>query len=74
MTQLGLNTIHSHEYRWCSSPDCRGQPGTGADPDPVALADWSLEFLWSPNAADVGISRDARHGKNVYSGSNDGDQ
>ena len=58
----------------CISPDFRGQPGTGADPDPVALADWSLEFLWSRNAADVGITRDARDGKNVYSDSNDGDQ
>ena len=50
-----------------------GQPGTGADPDPLALADWSLEFLWSRNAADVGITRDACDGKNVHSDSNDGD-
>ena len=56
----------------CSSPDCRGQADTGADPDPVALADWNLEFLWSRNAADVGITRDAGDGKNVYSDSNDG--
>ena len=46
----------------------------GADPDPVALADWNLEFLRSRNAADVGITRDAGVGKNVYSDSNDGDQ
>ena len=39
MTRLGPNT------GGCSSPDCRGQPGTCADPNPVALADWSLEFL-----------------------------
>ena len=47
----------------CGSPDCRGEPRTGADQDPVALADWSLEFLWSRNDADVGITRDARDGK-----------
>ena len=58
----------------CNSPDCRGQPDTGADPDPVALADWNLEFLWSRNAADVGITRDAGDGKNVYSDSNDGEK
>ena len=58
----------------CSSPDYTGQPDTVADPDPVALADWSLEFRWSRNAADVGITRDAGDCKNVYSDSNDGDQ
>ena len=50
------------------------QPGTGADPNPVALADWSLEFLWSGNATDVGITRDGRDGQDIYSDSNDGDQ
>ena len=44
------------------------------DPNPVALADCSLEFLWSRNAADVGITRDGRDCKNVHSDSNDGDQ
>ena len=63
MTCIGLNTSHSHEYRRVQSPDCRGQLGTGADPNPVALADWSLEFLWSRNAADVCITRDGRDGK-----------
>ena len=29
-------------------------PGAGVDPDPVALADWNLEFRWSGHATDVG--------------------
>ena len=74
MTRLSLNIIHGTNTGGCSSPDCRGQPDTGADSDPVALADWNLEFLWSSNATDVGITRDAGDGKNVHGDSNDGDQ
>ena len=55
----------------CSSPDCRGQPDTGADPDPVALADWNLEFLWSRNAGDVGITRDLGYTVTLMMGTND---
>ena len=56
MTRLVLILHTATNTGGRSSPDCRGQPGTGADPNPVALADWSLEFLWSRNAADVGIT------------------
>ena len=51
----------------------RGQPAAGADPDSVALADWDLDFLWSCNATDIGITRDARDGKSVHGNSYDWD-
>ena len=39
--------------RRCGPLNHRGQPDSGADPDPVALAVGSLEFFWSRNTSDL---------------------
>ena len=38
------------------------------------LADGSLEFFWSGNTSDVGVTRDVGHGQDVYGHSDDGNQ
>ena len=73
MTRLGSNTIRSHVYQRVGPPNHRGQPAAGADPDSVALADWDLEFRWSCDAIDIGITLDARDGKSIHGNSNDRD-
>ena len=52
----------------------RGQPDTGADPDPVILAGGSLELIWSRNTSDVAVIIDVGHGKDVHGHSDDGNQ
>ena len=42
--------------------------------NPVTLASWSLEFFWSCDAADVGVSGDVRHGEDVHGHFDDGDR
>ena len=46
----------------CGPLNHRGQPDKSADSGPVALADWSLELLWSRNTSVVGITSDVGHG------------
>ena len=51
----------------------RGQSAAGADPVSIALADGDPEFLWSCDATDIGITRDARDGKSIHGDFNDRD-
>ena len=54
-------------------PNHRAQSAAGADPDSIALADGDPEFLWSRDATDIGITRDARDGKSIHGDFNDRD-
>ena len=42
--------------RGCGPSNHRGQPAAGADPDSTTLANGDLEFRWSCDATDIGIT------------------
>ena len=54
MTQPGWSTSRSHVCQKVRSPNHRGQPAAGADPDSITLANGDLEFRWSCDATNVG--------------------
>ena len=42
--------------RGCGPSNHRGQPAEGADPDSITLANGDLEFRWSCDVTDIGIT------------------